>query len=294
MSVPRIPSAQEVRHPAMAQLLKQPRFAWPTLMLFVVAASGWLASGTAGALQLIPVWLAVGISAACAYALFTVLHDSTHRAIAHNARINDGVGQLAQLALLPMPLYKMFRFVHMQHHRFTNEGIEHDPDTYVSSGPAWQLPLRWMTLDLSYFAYYWPKLSQRPQAEQREFWLGLLVLALLLLLVAVQGLWAELFWFWLLPGRMAVFVLALAFDYWPHIPKRSTQRENPFLASNNRMGAEWLLTPLLLGQNYHLIHHLYPRVPFYRYVRIWRCAEPELRAQGPLLVDWKGKQLAPR
>ena len=29
---------------------------------------------------------------------------------------------------------------------------------------------------------------------------------------------------------------------------------------------EWLLTPLMLSQNYHLVHHLHPSVPFYRYV----------------------------
>jgi fatty acid desaturase len=36
-----------------------------------------------------------------------------------------------------------------------------------------------------------------------------------------------------------------------------------------RMGWEWLLTPLLVYQNYHLIHHLYPTVPFYKMHKVW-------------------------
>ena len=43
---------------------------------------------------------------------------------------------------------------------------------------------------------------------------------------------------------------------------------------------------LFLFQNYHLIHHLYPSVPFYRYLKIWRLNEAEFRRQGTPVVDW--------
>ena len=39
-----------------------------------------------------------------------------------------------------------------------------------------------------------------------------------------------------------------------------------------------------LGQNLHSIHHLFPRVPFYRYHALHRRIEPIMRAHGtPIL-----------
>jgi len=48
---------------------------------------------------------------------------------------------------------------------------------------------------------------------------------------------------------------------------------------------EWLLTPVLLYQNYHLVHHLYPTVPFYRYISIWRARLSFHESQNPAVVD---------
>ena len=36
----------------------------------------------------------------------------------------------------------------------------------------------------------------------------------------------------------------------------------------------------LLGQNYHLVHHLWATIPWYRYQRAFRALESELRARG--------------
>ena len=41
-----------------------------------------------------------------------------------------------------------------------------------------------------------------------------------------------------------------------------------------------ILTLLFLCQNYHLIRHLYPGVPFYRYMRIWRAQKDALLKLG--------------
>lgn len=44
-----------------------------------------------------------------------------------------------------------------------------------------------------------------------------------------------------------------------------------------RLGWEWLLTPLLQYQNYHLLLHLHPSTPFYNNGRLWRLLEGDLR-----------------
>jgi fatty acid desaturase len=48
---------------------------------------------------------------------------------------------------------------------------------------------------------------------------------------------------------------------------------------------EWLLTPLLLYQNYHLVHHVYPTVPFYRYLKIWKAKQRYHESQNPATTD---------
>jgi fatty acid desaturase len=35
-----------------------------------------------------------------------------------------------------------------------------------------------------------------------------------------------------------------------------------------------------LGHSYHLMHHLYPRIPFYHYGTAYHALEPELAAVG--------------
>ena len=78
---------------------------------------------------------------------------------------------------------------------------------------------------------------------------------------------------YLIPERVAMFVLAWWFDWLPHHDLEDTQRENRYRATRNRVGSEWILTPLLLSQNYHLVHHLHPSIPFYRYVAAWQRNE---------------------
>ena len=45
------------------------------------------------------------------------------------------------------------------------------------------------------------------------------------------------------------------------------------------------LTTLLLGQNYHLIHHLYPAVPFFRYGACFREIRADLAVRGAPIMD---------
>ena len=41
----------------------------------------------------------------------------------------------------------------------------------------------------------------------------------------------------------------------------------------------------LLGQNRHLVHHMLPRISFYRHHRAWRASEPLLRGER---LPWRG------
>jgi beta-carotene hydroxylase len=92
------------------------------------------------------------INSIASYMAFTVAHDATHSAVSSNRKINDWAGRSAILLLEPGPFFPVFRFIHMQHHRFTNDPVK-DPDAYTGSGPAWLFPFKWLTLDVVYFKH---------------------------------------------------------------------------------------------------------------------------------------------
>jgi len=47
-----------------------------------------------------------------------------------------------------------------------------------------------------------------------------------------------------------------------------------------RTGLDTLMTLLCVYHNYHAIHHLYPKVPFFRYRRVYRALESYLVGSG--------------
>lgn len=185
------------------------------------------------------------------------------------------MGRISALLLLaPFPVARHF---HLEHHRFTNEP-ERDPDAWSGLGPAWLLPLRWATQDLHYYRLFLRSLRTLDPRTLREslvtsgLGLGLIALACVLghgELVLLQVI---------LSARLAILGLAFSFDYVPHAPYEATAAQNRYRTT--RVFDSALLNVVLLGQSYHLIHHLYPAVPFYRYRALWVHQRAKLLAHG--------------
>lgn len=267
------------------QLSQRPKVAWPTVLLWIFAAGVWGLSTWAGVTERLSyVWVLL-INGWATFLAFTVLHDASHRAVSTRQWVNALFGQLSVIFLTPAPAFTFFRFVHMQHHRFTNEGGDQDPDYWVSQGKQWLLPFKWPFLDLYYYYWYIPRVKQRTKKEQREFLVTITSLLFILDGLYTLGWLDEFLLYHFLPARIAAFILAFAFDYLPHRPHDVTGKEAPYQATNVRVGLEWLLTPVLLYQNYHLVHHLHPLVPFYRYIKVWKARERTLLEQEAAMVS---------
>jgi ring-1,2-phenylacetyl-CoA epoxidase subunit PaaE len=114
--------------------------------------------------------------------------------------------------------------------------------------------------------------------------------ALFAAVIAAGGL-LDLLLYVILAQRIAIVWLAFAFDYLPHHGLHLRPSEDRLKTTRNRIGAERLLSPLLLYQNYHLVHHLHPVVPFYRYLRVWRRNEEAYLEGGPALSTVGGRPL---
>jgi ring-1,2-phenylacetyl-CoA epoxidase subunit PaaE len=270
-----------------------PSLAWPTALLYVATLGlfalemyGLLAAGWSP-------WLTVPMGAAVTFLMFSVLHESTHHAISTNTRLNNFFGHVSVpfvVAWAPFPLVK---FIHIEHHRNTNEAKTIDPDAWCDEGPWWQKPFRWATIDIWYVVFYARRLADRPRRES----IPTIVFAVAVLgsfaALAANGLGDELLYAYLIPQRIGLLILAWWFDYLPHHGLSTTQRQDKYQATRVRVGGEGILTPLFLYQNYHLVHHLHPSVPFYRYIRAWRRNEQAYLDRNAAISTWFGRSLTP-
>ncbi|MGE0320758.1 MAG: fatty acid desaturase [Polyangiaceae bacterium] len=260
------PVARRSSHSALSAV----EWAWPTLLLTGVAWAVFLVAILSASLWAWPFALPAFFLAG--FVAFTPMHDAAHKSVAKARWVSELVGRLAGLLLLaPFPA---FRWIHLEHHKHTNEA-DSDPDFYSGAGPRWQLPLRWATQDLH---YYWLYLrADRPPRERVEAIATLVASYALLALIALSGHW-QFVVAWLVGARLAIAALAFAFDYLPHAPHDVIQKQDRFRATT-LIDHTWL-TPVLLYQNYHLIHHLYPGVPFYRYAKVFHERRAELVKKG--------------
>lgn len=250
-------------------VLAAPRVAWPTLAVLAGALATW-GTGVAlvhtSALGDAPGTALAGmlLAATGAYVAFTPMHDAAHRSVARARWINEVAGRLAIVPLFgPFPAV---RYVHLEHHKHTNER-DADPDHWSGRGPRVLLPLRWLTQDLHYYAVYLR--AGRPRRELVETVATLAALVGIAVALAMAGHGRTVVLGWLVPARVAIGVLAFAFDYLPHRPHDVPARRDRFAATHVFEGR--IKCVATLGQSLHRVHHFYPGVPFYRYAAAWRA-----------------------
>lgn len=270
-----------------------PLVAVPTLMLLIGGMAMWITSTELYLADTLAWWATIPLNAIAGYLLFTVAHDAGHHSASNVKWLNDLMGRLSTPFFALHAGFPVWRFIHMQHHRFTNHNDGADPDHYTMRGPAWQKPLRWLSIDYHYIAFYLPKLGSRKRPEQIE------AIASLVLFVAVYGGLiltgnvVTLLVVFFIPSRLAITYLAWAFDYLPHHGLHHKPTEDKLKTTRNRVGFERLMSPILLYQNYHLVHHLHPVVPFYRYIAVWRRNEEQYLEGDPALSTVRGREITP-
>lgn len=286
MTTKTVPSDQIDDPEIFKALARKPDIAWPTILVLIAAFVIFGVSTYAYLTGGLSLFWAIALNTIASYMSFTPAHDASHSAVSTNRQLNDWVGRISTILQSPVPIFRTFRYIHMQHHKFTNDPAK-DPDMHVACGPRWLLPFKWMTLDLGYLNFYLRRsvFMKRPKSERRELVLAFLFGAAVFTAIALAGWLKYYLLLFFIPTRFTAIILALSFDFLPHYPHKAQVREQPFQSTSNRVGFEWLLTPLLLYQNYHLVHHIYPTVPFYRLLKIWKAKKHFHASQNPATVD---------
>ena len=255
--------------------------AWPTIAFTAVVVSAFIGCMALFAGGLLSPWLAFLACSVLTYVSYTPLHEAAHGNIhGRNDKlkwVNDLCGYLvAPIIAIP---YASHRIEHFTHHRYTNQP-DKDPDFVVSGmrrGPIGVITtgLRFLWVQNSFFAKHgWASASVKERAIYgMELALSIGWRVAYLTLVDQPG---------------AVYVVMLGYftgglftAYWfayrPHHPYDNTERyrnTNSLIMPTWMKPVEWFW----LGQNLHSIHHLFPRVPFYKYHALHRDIEPTLPA----------------
>ena len=228
----------------------------PTLLLFGLSVPGFYLSSWLAIRGELSMSQAAIINTVMIYAMYTVMHDAAHH-IAHRSKwLNNLMGRIC--AFHEGITFPLFRLSHMQHHRYTNHP-EKDPDYVIGRKPRWLFPV-WVMVRLLHDNTYMikHKLWRRPALIEHIITVGLQATGILVLAEIVG--WSAILWLWIVPMVVAGALVEILVAWLVHYPHESMSR-----FENTRLFKSRLLQVLMLNHNLHLVHHVWPWVPWYQY-----------------------------
>jgi beta-carotene hydroxylase len=240
----------------------------PTLLMLLTAVTMFVLSNFGYWLWQWQHWLCFTVNTIALHIAGTVIHDACHQSAHRNRVINAILGHVS--ALMLVFAFPVFTRVHLQHHAHVNDP-ENDPDHYVSTGgPLWLLPVRFLYHEVFFFQrQLWRK------NELLEWFLSRLFVAVIFYISVQYHFLGYVLNFWFIPSAVVGLALGLFFDYLPHRPHQERDRWK-----NARVYPNRILNLLIMGQNYHLIHHLWPSIPWYNYQPTYYMMKPLLDEKG--------------
>ncbi len=252
-----------------------PDFAWPTIGLFLGLYTLFFLSLWASVTGRISYAAGAATNTLFIYALYTIVHEAIHGNISLKRKglrwldLWIGTAACVPLWLFYFPHLKQ----HMVHHIRAN--TDEDPDIYARGGFAgwlvWRLP-KALIAYFNPFALYRDCLRYAvPKRQVVITFVTFGLQAALVLGLVLAGYWVEVLVLWLVPWWIGQTVMLTFFTWTPHHDHHETGRYR-----DTRISLFPGANLLLLGQNHHLIHHMMPGVPFYRYDKTFRDIRPLL------------------
>jgi ferredoxin-NADP reductase/fatty acid desaturase len=261
---------QVIREPRFRAITTIPVFSWIPISTIAIAYMIFLTSSYYYLQGQLPIALTIAINGFSIYLAFTPLHDATHRTVSGNRVINDILGTISCFMLLPGITTRIYRYLHLEHHRFTGNK-DKDPDEIYVATPALLSPFVLFFPDIVWSVWYLRHWASRPIGERLEFSLGIAVY------VGWHAAWLlspyamEFVLLWVLPQRIGVWLVLYFFARIQH-PENVTWEKAPFQTTVH-IKTNKISHLLMLGQTIHFIHHLLPSVPFYRYHKAWAAGK---------------------
>lgn len=246
-------------------------FAWPTILLALAATAGYAATIYAALTQDLSLWIALPIVSLLVYALYTPLHEAVHKNISGGQPGREWMDRLVGImagTFLGVP-YTMHRAAHFMHHSKTNSP-ELDPDYHYASDNAIGVIMGGLKSVPAQYRWYLDKVwhgASRSDKLNVAFELLAIVGSRVGLIAA--GFVVETLVLGVLASLIGLLFTVTIFAWLVHHPHEDQERykNTSTIVFDGVQGK--IITGLWLYQNYHSIHHLFPRVPFYQYTRVF-------------------------
>jgi fatty acid desaturase len=259
-----------------------PAIAWPTLRLALLLPLAQAALIAAAVTGWSPLWLVIPLLGYIHFAYYTLVHESIHGNVVRrpgSAWVHQALGWFGALNM--MTSYPALRRIHLLHHQHTN--TDGDPDYNLCHGPLWKsvgrviflrtlllLPLPIVRLVPA--ASYTMKQARLTPRELRIHAIAVTALQLVFWVAVALGYAKIALLLYWVPMMIGLVLLNVFFQWLPHVPFDKTDRYG-------RARVYWpFAARVLLGQNLHLGHHLWPSVPFFNYGRLNDRLRPQFES----------------
>lgn len=252
------------------------------LIVVLMLTLGWLAWSTTSTFVLCSAYLALGY---LWMSIVTFMHDATHHTLFRRPWLNTAFGIVAMVPIFAS--FVSFREDHLEHHRHNRS--PRDPDAFTMGRRGvmdFVLFYAYMVAGALLSFVHFNLLYPIKGFNARQWALHLFEIAL-----KVVAYWALVHW------ALAHGVLAKTLSLWL-IPIFVFS-----LLNSMRFIAEHYATPWNQGQllgtrtivsnrvnaffwnniNWHIGHHIYPRVPWYNLVELHELLRKDIEAQGGIV-----------
>lgn len=261
-----------------------PHAFWRRATLFLTL----FAIGAVGAV-LLPWWAALPgylLAAVSLHGISLFTHEAVHGVLCRNRRLNHLFGALCAWPVLQN--FAAYRVLHLEHH--TNLGVEGDPDHYENyTGRRWLIyAMHWGRLIAGYPAYLVaiPFLAFRQGTRRDRIWLSVEVIGAASLLVTACLVLPTV---WLVHGWLIPMAIINTLVNIRGMTQHTLLAEADDVVRGTRtILGDPLLRFFMMNENYHLEHHLYPRVPWYRLPALHAALRQQLDAlDAPFVPSYR-------
>jgi beta-carotene hydroxylase len=257
---------------------------WPYAAVAIGCFAVFVATFPLAIMGVIPLWLGCAINSVFVAGGYVVSHEAMHSNVGREGTKqrfwNELTGWLAAVPLI-LP-FSMLKAMHLLHHQHTNDpmkdpdAIHAAPNVFMAVVQSWRNRQPGAGGTAARWRRHIAELGT-PEAEAALKHTMLMQLAVMSFFFAMawNGYAIEIALLWWLPRHIGLSYIHAVLSWAPHHPHGGTGRYENTGVIRHPLGYVGSL-----GIEYHLIHHLYPYIPFHATRAAYREMKPILEARG--------------
>lgn len=259
--------------------------AWGSFACGAILAPATIAAIALPAAGLAPIWPSFLFLTFTYHISYLMVHEAVHGNMACGNKSLEGLQEIYGYVFgqLTLTSYTAHKKEHLAHHRNTNIAGK-DPDLVVTPNPLSLIisaPRLYISNVVFFFRECWETSST---GEKIIFALENIIATSWRLAIGYFISWEVMLLVTMLPLITGGAWLIFVFAWLVHKPFSEVGRYVDTVTYTFPKALDGIFSFGWGFQNYHSVHHLYPRVPFYRYRPVFRSAEPEMIEKGAKIV----------